>query len=78
MASRVVVTPEQEPNRIEGFCTIPPWPNAQSVIGFTRSGNQWHISSSIGLPANLDQALAIMECFNLAFKELEKIQSKID
>ena len=77
MAARVVVTPEQEPNRIEGFCNIPPWPSEQSVIAFTRSGNQWHISSSIGLPANLDQAFAIKQCFDLAFKELEKFHTKI-
>lgn len=75
MPIRIEVTPERDPNRIEGFCTIPSWPGEQSVIKFSRLGKKWMVASSIALPSNLDQAHAIKQCFDQAFNALESIQN---
>lgn len=75
MPTRIEITPERDPNRIEGFCTIPSWPREQSVISFSRRGKEWTVASSIALPSKLDQAQAIKQCFDQAFEALEKIQN---
>lgn len=74
MATRIKVTPERDPDRIEGFCVIPTWPMEQSVIAFSRRGTQWTVASSMALPSQLDQAKVIKECFDQAFAELARVQ----
>lgn len=75
MPTRIKVSPERDPDRIEGFCTIPSWPREQSVIAFTRRGKEWTLASSIALPSKLDQAMAIKKCFDQAFEALEMIKN---
>lgn len=71
---RIQVTPERDPNRIEGFCEIPGWPNEQSVISLIRNRDRWTVGSSMAFPSDIEQARAIMECYNKAFETLDKIQ----
>lgn len=71
---RIQVTPERDPNRIEGFCEIPGWRNEQSVISLIRNRDRWIVGSSMAFPSDIEKARVIMECYNKAFETLDKIQ----
>lgn len=76
MTVRVKVTPERDPTRIEGYCQIPSWPREQSVIAFTRLGDQWMLASSMALPSKLEQALVVKKCFDRTFEVLAEVQGQ--
>lgn len=73
---RVIATPKDNPDRIEGFCRIPGWPNEQSVISLLRRGDTWTVGSSMALLSDIHQAEVIMECYNKVFETLREVQKK--
>lgn len=68
-----LLAPERDPNRIEGFCEIPGWPNEQSVISLLRRGDTWTVGSSMAMLSDIDQAKEIMACYNKVFETLESL-----
>lgn len=75
-AMRVVVSPERNPDRIEGFCEIPGWRGEQSVISLLRRGDEWTVGSSMALLSDLNQSKEVMACYNKVFETLEEIKGK--
>ena len=67
-----VIPNSNAPVRIEGFCDIPGWVGEMSVITFSKVNGKWSLASSIALPSNIVRALAIKQCFDAAFAELDK------
>lgn len=74
MNSRIQVTPDRDPNRIEVFCKIPGWPGEQLVISLVRRGDTWTVGSSMSLLSNLEQAMAIQDCYSKAFEALANVK----
>lgn len=70
---------EVKNNRIEGFCNIPGWIGEQSVIVFSTIQGKWHTASSMCIPAKLDQAEVVMNCYIKAYEELKKkLDNRLD
>ncbi len=61
--------------QIVGYCSF--YGHEQSVISFTYNKyhtlkSKWSTSSSTCLPSDIAEAKVVMDCYNLAYAELEK------
>ena len=61
-------------DRIEAKYKRDKYCNGVTAIAFHVVMGEWSVATSVCLPSNIDEAKAVKECFDMAFKALDCIE----